>query len=382
MTKAANNITSKTGRVALVPRREPYWSRLEAGGFLGYRAMASGEGTWIARHRDVCGKQHYHALGAFKGPKAYDDARKAAEDWLQSCGAGVITTGYTVGDACKDYVAHLNTQKGKDCATDAEGRFKHLVYDIDIAAIRLDRLTATVVRKWVSDQLPDDDDDEDETRRAKDTANRNLASFKAALNFAYASKRVGTDAAWKIVAKFKDVGRRRQHYLTIEERRALITQCPTDLAELARGLLLTGLRPGELAKATVANFDKQQGTLVVSGKTGTRVVSLSSAAATYFKGTVKGRIASAPLVARADGSAWNKDAWKKPFRAAVSAAKLPSGVVLYCLRHTAISELVGGGMDAFLVARLAGTSTEMIDKHYGHLRHETVRAKMDAVCMV
>lgn len=379
---ASHNITSKTGRAALAHRREPYWSRLEAGGFLGYRTSVSGEGTWIARHRDVCRKQHYSSLGTFKGPKAYDDARKAAEEWLKSCSAGVITTGYTVGDACKEYVEHLSTQKGKDCATDAAGRFKNLVYDNDISGVRLDRLTATAVRQWLSSQLPDDADDDEEMRRAKDTANRNLASFKAALNFAYASKRVGTDAAWKIVAKYKDVGRRRQHYLTLEERRALIAQCPTDLAELVQGLLLTGLRPGELASATVADFDRQQGTLSVAGKTGSRVVSLSSAAAAYFKATAKDRIASAPLVARADGSPWNKDAWKKPFRAAVTAAKLPSGVVLYCLRHTAISDLVGGGMDAFLVARLAGTSTDMIDKHYGHLRHESVRAKMDAVQMV
>ena len=43
---------------------------------------------------------------------------------------------------------------------------------------------------------------------------------------------------------------------------------------------------------------------------------------------------------------------------------------MYRLRHVAISEMIAGGVDTFLVAKLAGTSTAMIDKHHGHLRHE------------
>ena len=35
----------------------------------------------------------------------------------------------------------------------------------------------------------------------------------------------------------------------------------------------------------------------------------------------------------------------------------------------------------FLVAKLAGTSTAMIDKHYGFLRHTQTRASLDAVAM-
>ena len=31
--------------------------------------------------------------------------------------------------------------------------------------------------------------------------------------------------------------------------------------------------------------------------------------------------------------------------------------------------MIAGGVDSFLVAKLAATSTAMIDKHYGHLRH-------------
>lgn len=55
---------------------------------------------------------------------------------------------------------------------------------------------------------------------------------------------------------------------------------------------------------------------------------------------------------------------------------------MYSLRHTAISEMIASGIDSFEVARMAGTSTEMIDKHYGHLRHDRMRAKLDAVAII
>jgi integrase len=84
------------------------------------------------------------------------------------------------------------------------------------------------------------------------------------------------------------------------------------------------------------------------------------------------------LVARQDGSYWNKDAWKKIFKAAAIQIRKPE-LVIYSLRHTAISRLIGGGVDSFLIARLAGTSVAMIEKHYGHLRHDETRQKLDAV---
>jgi len=147
-------------------------------------------------------------------------------------------------------------------------------------------------------------------------------------------------------------------------------------------MLLTSARPGELAKIAVSHFDKHQRTVALSGKTDFRIVTLSTAAAKFFEEQAKGKIGNAPLFATALGDAWNKDSWKGPFRAAVKAAGLPPTIVMYSLRHTAISEMIAAGMDSFVVARLAGTSSAMIDKHYGHLKHDTTRARLDAVQML
>jgi hypothetical protein len=74
-----------------------------------------------------------------------------------------------------------------------------------------------------------------------------------------------------------------------------------------------------------------------------------------------------------------QDSWTKPFKDAVTAAQLPASVVMYSLRHTAISEMIASRMDSFEVVRKAGTSTGMIDKHYGHFRYDRMRAKLDAI---
>lgn len=375
-------LNSKTAREKLVPRREPYWSRIQAGLFVGYRKSLQGEGTWVARRRNDDGKQEYRALGTISN---YDDAVKAANEWATAIDAGVSSKGMTVAKACEHYVKELGDHKGASSKADAEGRFKRLIYSAKIGKIDLSKLRTSDVKSWLSTQIEigeSEAEDEDDLRRAKDSANRNLASLKAALNLALRDRLVATDVGWKTVAKFKDVGRRRQAFLPADQRKRLIECCADDMRQLVRAMLLTGARPGELANASVQHFDRDQGTLALEGKTGHRVVTLSSAAIAFFVDETKDKIGNAPILQTGYGQRWNKDSWKKPFKAAVSAAKLPPTVVMYSLRHTAISEMIAAGMDSFIVAKLAGTSTAMIDKHYGHLRHDKTRAKLDAVSML
>lgn len=377
----AHDLTKKGERSKLEPRREPYWSRVEIGLYLGWRALGGGVGTWIARRQEG-GKKTYQALGHHD---SYDDAKKAALAWVGRADAGVKEEDTTVEAACKHYVQHQRTAKGDKAADDAEGRFKRLVYGTDFGRIKLDKLNTIKVRAWRDAQIPKttDDDEDDKTRRAKDSTNRNLATLKAALNLAHRDRLVASDDGWKTVTAFEKVGQRRTIFLNTEQRRELVKHCGPGLRELVIGLLLTGLRPGELAACTVADFDKEQGTLNIrKSKTECRTVLLSTQATKHFKAIAENRIALAPLVADDFGKHWNKDAWKKPFKEAVKAAKLPEKTVLYTLRHCAITELIAGGMDSHLVAKIAGTSTAMIDANYGHLRADKTRALMDKTVML
>lgn len=370
----AVNIQSKSGRKSLKPRREPYWSRVTAGLFVGFRVLPSGEGTWIARKRTEEGKQRYNALGS---GLEYDEAAMQAQKWAASLDRGIEDFGGTVEACCKEYVTYIKQHKTEATAKDAEGRFNRLVYDTPFGRIRLDKLKPTQVRDWLNKQIPDSD--AETVRKAKDSANRNLSTLKAALNRALKDRLIDSDAGWRTVEKFRDVGKRRDRFLTKKERRAIMDKADPDIADLIRAMLYTFARPGELATANVADFDAKQGTLKLSGKTGTRTVTLSTAAVKFFKQQSKGKLPGAPLLARADGGRWTKESWKGPFREAAKGAGLPDEIVLYHIRHAAISEGIGAGMDSFLVAKLAGTSTAMIDKHYGHLRHDVTRSALDAV---
>ncbi len=376
----AHDLTKKGERTKLAARREPYWARLEIGLYLGWRALGDGVGTWIARRQEGA-KKTYQALGHFD---AYDDAKKGAMKWAGRVDAGVTDKAPTVEAACKHYIQHQRTAKGDKAADDAEGRFKRLVYGTDFGKTALDKLNTIKVRAWRDKQIPKGDDfDDDTVRRAKDSTNRNMATLKAALNLAHRDRLIASDDGWKTVTGFEKVGKRRTIFLNTDERRTLVGHCGDGLRELVTALLLTGIRPGELAACDVADLDKITGTLNIRvSKTEARTVPLSTAAIAHFKTATKGRIGAAPLIPDAFGNRWNKDAWKKPFKTAVAAAGLPDKTVIYTLRHCAITELIAGGMDSHLVAKIAGTSTAMIDANYGHLRVDKTRALMDKTAML
>ena len=63
-------------------------------------------------------------------------------------------------------------------------------------------------------------------------------------------------------------------------------------------------------------------------------------------------------------------------------AGLGDDVVMYSLRHCAISEMLVAGIDPLSVARLAGTSIAMIQNHYGHLIKDKVATQLASVKMI
>lgn len=377
----SNPIDSKTKRDKLAPRREPYWARLEKGGALGFRKVAVGDGTWIARWTDDEFKKHYRSLGHFD---TFDAAAKDARRWLASCTSGTSPKTVTVADACRSYVDALRMEQRIKTADDAEGRFRRLVYQTAIGKTDLDRLKTIQVEKWLHDQVADDDDDDEEDiRRSKDSANRNLSTLKAALNRALKHRMVETDSGWKTVSAFPKVGaRRKDAFLTKEDRRKLLASCPDDLRELCEAVLYTGARPGELAKMNVGDFHRDHKAITLTGKTGTRTAPISDTAMALFVRLSGNRLTDEPMLMTAYGQRWKKDAWKDIFKQACVDAGLASTVVLYSLRHTSISESILSGMDVFLVAKITGTSVEMIERNYGHIRNEAVRPMLNAISML
>ena len=374
----ANAINTVAERRRLIPRREPYWDRIESGCFIGYRKLNDGTGTWIARWRSDEKTQKYHALGS---QATYDDATKAAREWFEQCRGGSIEV-VDVEEACKRYVTDRRAEKGNDTANDADGRFKRLVYRTKFGRIKLSALRTAHITDWRNDQVErnnedDEDDDPDADRRAKDSTNRNLATLKAALNLSYRMGLVASTAQWDRVEAFKGVGKRRDVSLTMSDRKKLVAAATPDLTTFLQAMLLTGCRPGELASSTVGDLDPA-GLLTMTGKTGRRTIPLSPKALTLLRAVAGERDIDEPLLTRS-GVAWTRFEWRDAFQNARQAAGLPEIVVMYSLRHVAISEMLVSGMDPMTVSKIAGTSIEMISRHYGHLIKEKVVAQLARV---
>lgn len=374
----ATSIRTVTSRERLKPRREPYWAPVSAGCHLGYRKMsASTAGTWVAKYRDATtGQRVKRSLGDFgevQDAMRFDAAVKVARDWFEHLGKGGSADAVTVADACRRYVAHVRDRKGERAAEDARSRFASYVLDNkNLAATELQKLTPVAVDSWrrALAARPTKSGGSRGEKRTASTLNRDMTCFRAALNLAHLEGLVTSDFAWRAKLRpVKGADKKRETYLTRDQRRALIDAAAPDLALFLRGLALLPLRPGALAALTVSDFDVRLGVLRVGTDKANaeRRIKLPASTKAWFVERSLGKLPAAPLMTRADGKRWNKDAWKWPVREAVTAAQLPATTTAYTLRHSTITDLVHDGLDLLTVAQLSGTSLRMIEAHYGHL---------------
>lgn len=173
--------------------------------------------------------------------------------------------------------------------------------------------------------------------------------------------------------------------------------------------MLTGARGGELADATASQFDARTGSMTFVGRTRLKVeprtVPISVAAVALFKRMADGKKPDDLLFMRDESTIgasycdvatrrycglakidqpirWRSYDWGDMVRAAVTAADLPASTVLYTLRHSWITTALTSGMGTLDVARLAGTSPLMIERHYGHLVSDAARLRLENVEMI
>lgn len=295
----------------------------------------------------------------------------------------------TVADACRDYVAALRKEGRESTAADAERRFERCVYPDRIGKIKLSDLHEDDVAAWrdrvEAGNLPDLP-----TRKgrppvakplSKSSVNRVRSVLVAALNHAVRRRKVSPDRVieWANVKPHRDATQRRELYLDVRQRRALLEAADGPVRDLIECVALTGCRPGDPAVCLREDYDARTGTVRFKTKGHDRKVPLSPVAKALFDRLAKGKLPKAHLFAQADGRPWTADAWSKPVREAAAKARLPAGATMYALRHAWITDAIVGGLDLLTVAKLAGTSLQMIEKHYGHLVGGTARDRLARV---
>jgi integrase len=380
-----SKLDTVTARAKLKPRREPYWHRITKGCYLGLRKMGADGGNWVARSFDESSrKQSYKALGTFGAlpdHQRFDAAAKAARDWFDHLGKGGSSEVMTVTGACAKYVAHLRDTKNDASADDAKGRFDRHVLAEKIARIELTKLTPAHFDAWrkALRDKPAPTGPNKGGKRSDSAINRDMNTFRAALNLALKDGIVTTNFAWRAkLSPNKNADRRRDVYLDQDQRRKLIAGATADMADFLRALSLIPLRPGAVAALVAGQFDKRLGVLTV-GKDkagGDRKIHLPAATAALFAAHCKDKLPTAPIFTNSAGRPWGRDTWGYQFGEAARRAEMPPKATTYSVRHSVITDLIHAGVDSLTVAQLAGTSVAMIEKHYGHLTKEHARSAL------
>jgi len=346
-------------------RREPYWYKLSAGEFLGYRKSTSSEGYWIARKTE--NRKHiYESLNRDQNTN-FSDAQKLARQFFERS-SGTHKVDYTVQNAIDDYIDHMKVENSGKAAREANQRLtKHVPKTL--AKTKLSKLATNQVKSFRDSMVKIIDSDQYEAlevaRKSKDSANRVMNMFKAAMNLAYRNDYTSHDASWRKVPSFKRVSKNRDIFFTDSQVNSLLISSTASFRELLELAVNTGARYGELRHLQVKDFDPKQMTLQLSGKTGTRTCFLSQQACALLKELSKLKLPNSPILTRDDNTLWGEKDHYRLFIEAASIALLPKGSVFYCLRHYHISKALLSGIPIQIIAENCGTSIKMIEKHYG-----------------
>lgn len=374
----ANPINTTRKQRILTPRKEPYWYSFRRGAGIGLYVGAT-KREWVARAKGPDHRYKAKTLGDISQltyEQAEAEARKFADLTERT-----ERPGYAIRDAVNDYVADLRVRKGARAADDAEQRLVARVPQALMDA-RINDVRTAQVKAWRDSMVRSaEDHSEEDVRRSRDTANRVLAIFKAALNFAFRSGIALTDVEWRRVEGFEGATEARALFLEPDEVQMLLAAATGAFRDLLQAAVLTGARYGELASAKAGDFDPKAGTLKLSGKTGSRSSYLSRDAVTFFRRVSKGKLPGAPLLMKDDGEPWGKSHQHRPMKAAVKAAGLPPETVFYSLRHYHISRALVAGVRPQVIAENCGTSVLMIERNYGKFTARDRRAMLDSIAL-
>lgn len=343
--------------------------------------------TWGRGKRRTLGK---HPVMTLAGARA---AALAALSEASQHGAPVAVSkpkaDITVSDACRDYVTALEKDGRKTASDDARRRFERCLYGDKLGKVRLNDLHQDHIEAW-RDRVEKGDLPPLPVKRgrppvpkplARSSINRIRTTLVAALNHAVARRKVSPNLAfeWNAVKPLKDANQRRGLYLERTQRRALLEAAEGPVRDVIECVALTGCRPGDPSLCLRSDYDGRTASVRFRSKDHDRKIPLSPAATALFDRLAKGKLPKANLFTQDGKKVWTPTDWSELVRAAAARAGLPAGVTLYTLRHCWITDAIVGGMDLLTVAKLAGTSLAMIEKHYGHLVQGAARDKLAQV---
>jgi len=384
-----------------------YWLPIEPGIALGYyKPERTISGTWWVRRKRAPDKPLKASLAVADdyadadGLKVLDyaQAQRKAIAWEREATERPTGRGFTVADALATWWADYESRTRSPVAL-AEQRHKRNAVEralgtrkvADLAPADISAWLAGIVRKGRTvrakkgkrrELQPGGTVDPREAKRKRQaTANRLLATLKAALNLAWKAGKVAGDPVWKRVDPYKGADQPRARYLTTAEATRLVNAAARDFRPLAHAAILTACRWGELRAMRVRDYDPASETVAVQHAKGgrDRRVPLTAEGVTFFERMATGRDPSALLFERKDGQAWGPQDQKRQMAAACKAAKIEPAVGFHTLRHTYGSLLAQGGVSLAVIASAMGhADSRLTERHYAHLSPSHVAEQIRA----
>jgi integrase len=389
-------LTSKTARLKLKVQANPHFRLIQEGHALGYRRIANKAGTWVARRSKP--KMAFLALGSADdflpadGDKTltYPQALTRAQEWFVK---DTSVEPLTVQQAMANYVQFYQ-DSGKKALKETEftigAHILPTLGDKEVAQLKTTDITAWLQKvanapprrrrgaaskkQKVNPKAATVAD----PRARRASANRILTVLKAALNLAFNTGVVDSDVAWRRVKPFEKVDAPKIQWLTDAEIPRLVEACPADLRAIVYAALLTGADYGELSSATVSSVSLADDRLNVSGKRGSRIISLSAEAKSFFATAIEGKGAGDRLFLRASGDPWGKSNQFRPLREACRVAKITRppmepAISFHILRHTYATRILRRGMSMHQLSKQLGHKSVVITaKHYAHVLQDDV----------
>jgi integrase len=403
-------IESRSSRLRLPPRSEPYWRVIHEGAHLGYyRGTRSGK--WVARFRNAgADTKGYSKVTLGEADDVADadgdrflnfrQAQDRARDWFEQAASGVHKRSqFTVADALDEY---METFRGKSIVA-TRSRIEAILKP-ELGHLRVAELTSKIIADWHHSRAssparlrtskragkpnirpiagPED------VRHRRSTANRDLTVLKAALNRAALHRNGLPVDAWRNVKPYPKVDGAKLRYLSDDEARRLVNATNGKFRPLVQAALLTGARYGELRAVRVSDFDGPAGVLRLSEtKSGTpRVVYLEQEGVRLFERACAGKRGGELAFQRPAGGKWGASQQARPLEEASSRAQIERAT-FHDLRRTYGARLALKGVPMAVIADALGHADERITRrHYAHLSPSyvanTVRATVAGLGIV
>ena len=373
------NFGTKRSIELLTPRREPYWSQIDGmpGKSIGVRKAETGNIFWLARQAGVNGKKYVQvSLNATNFTDAVKEAKAALFDPLDN---GATFSNQTVLDAFKDYYVSVEASANNRSTENSLGA---------LANVKLRDLQKTHIVAWVeSDDLRLGHNGKP---RSLGTIKRMISSVRAALNRALHRGTLQT-GDWRLgfSTRYIDTNglgagkKDERRYLTPAERRAIIKHARFDCQGWLTLCASLPLRPGDWADRRVEHFDQVSGNIFVESKNHPRHMKLPPKMLALIKEQCRNKLPKALIFTRQnDGkSIWNAINWNERYKEAAVAAGISGNTVLYDFRHSVITELLEADLSPTQVAKIAGTSVLMIEKHYSKSLPDRQREALERIAV-